>query len=210
MLKKINIFVADDHPIIREGLVMVLETQPDFQVIGQAANGQEVLNELSEANPDILIVDLEMPDKDGVAVIQELQARSHRAKIIVFTVHDTDERIVSAIRAGAKGYLLKGAGREEIFNAVRVVYGGGSLLQPVVAARLFKHLYQNENQLTARELEVLHLVAKGDKNKDIAAQLFISERTVKFHVSTILSKMGVKNRTQAARLALEQGLITLS
>ena len=210
MNQPIKIFVADDHPIVREGLIAVLETQSEFKLVGEAADGQEVLEKIPAAAPDILFLDLEMPRKDGVEVIRQLQLERNPVKIIVFTVYDTDERIVSAIKAGAKGYLLKGAGREEIFNAIRVVQSGGSLLQPLVASKLFDHISQDSHQLSPRELEVLHLLARGLKNSEIAGELFISERTVKFHVSSILSKLGVQNRTQAAQLALKQGLIHLS
>ena len=205
----INIFVTDDHPIVREGLIAVLETQFDFKIVGEANNGKEAIEKLQQIKADILILDLGMPIMDGVEVIQRLKKQKNPIKIIVFTVFDTDERIMSAIRAGAKGYLLKGAGRKEIFNAIRTVYDGGSLLQPIVAAKVFQHLSGDIEKLTPRELEVIQLIGKGLKNAAIGQKLFISERTVKFHVSSILSKLQAKNRTEAVQIAIKKGFITL-
>ena len=210
MSKKIKIFVADDHPIVREGLVAVLETQADFEIVGEAADGQAVIETVVETNPDILFLDLAMPRKDGVQVIEFLQQHNSPIKVIIFTVFDTDERIITAIKAGAKGYLLKGASRQEIFNAVRVVSQGGSLLQPAIASKVFQHISQEVAALSPREMEVLKLLSKGLKNSTLAEELFISERTVKFHVSAILGKLGVKNRTEAVQLAIKRGLIDLS
>lgn len=209
MTEPIKIFLADDHPIVRDGLRSVLETQEDFTIVGEANDGVETL-ELLKAQPvDILFLDLGMPRKDGVEVIRELQAMDIKTHIIVFTVFDTDERIVSAIRAGAKGYLLKGASREAIFQAIRVVHQGGSLLQPIVANKLFDHLQDGLEKLSPRELEVLQRLAKGDTNAYIAQTLFISERTVKFHVSAILSKLHAHNRTEAVRIAIKKGIISM-
>lgn len=205
----IHILVVDDHPIVREGLIAVLETQDDFTVVGEASNGVEALQKVQELTVDILLLDLAMPELDGVGVIEGLAKRKHPARVIVFTVFDTDERILSAIKAGAKGYLLKGAARAEIFQAVRTVHGGGSLLQPLVAEKLFKHMQGDPIALTPRELEVLKALAEGGSNKALAEALFISERTVKFHVSAILSKLGAANRTEAVQIAVRQGLIEL-
>lgn len=210
MSEKIKIFVADDHPIVREGLVAVLETQADFEIVGEAADGQQVIEKVLETEADILFLDLAMPHKDGVQVIEFLQQHNSPIKVIIFTVFDTDERIITAIKAGAKGYLLKGASRQEIFNAIRVVSQGGSLLQPAIASKVFQHISQEVAALSPREMEVLKLLSRGLKNSTVAQQLFISERTVKFHVSAILSKLGVKNRTEAVQLAVKRGLIDLS
>ena len=230
----IRILLADDHPIVREGLRAVLETQPDFEVIGtpeQAASGDEALRLALELQPDILLLDLEMPIMDGVETIRQLHQRLRREpskgdgihpRVIVFTAFDNDERIIAALEAGANGYLLKGAPREDIFNAIRVTMQGGSLLQPVVASKLLRHVgqqpvssshssHQSESYetLTERELEVLGLLAQGMPNKEIAAHLTISERTAKFHVSSIMGKLGATNRTEAVSLAAQRGLITL-
>lgn len=210
MKQAIRIFVVDDHPVVREGLVAVLETQEEFSVIGEASNGAEALPLLLKQQADILFLDLAMPKMDGVQLIEALQAKGSTTKVIIFTIFDTDERIITAIKAGAKGYLLKGASRQEIFDAVRIVHAGGSLLQPTVADKLFQHISQDITPLTARELEVLKALSKGLTNREIAQQLFISERTVKFHVSAILSKLQVQNRTEAVQIGVKRGLIDLS
>lgn len=212
---RVRILVADDHPMLREGLVAVLCTQPDFEVVGEAATGTETVNLAAGLEPDVILLDLEMPELDGVEVLERLRKDGIETRAVVFTAYDTDERILGALRAGARGYLLKGASRREIFDAIRVVYSGGSLLQPVVTSRLLRRISQDDRReafepLTPRELEVLALVARGRKNAEIARQLFISERTVKFHVSSLMQKLGAENRTEAVTLAAQHGLIHLT
>jgi two-component system, NarL family, response regulator LiaR len=222
-INMIRILLADDHPIVREGLRAVLETQADFEVIAECASGSEVLALTSENRPDIILLDLEMPVMDGVETIRRLRLSSATIapRIIVFTAFDNDERIIQAIQMGADGYLLKGAPRNEIFSAIRLTMEGGSLLQPVIASKLLRHLSQQKtpsppqnqmrmiDELTEREQEVLLLLAQGMPNKEIATRLVISERTAKFHVSSIISKLGATNRTEAVSLAAQRGLITL-
>ena len=206
----IRIFVADDHPIVREGLIAILDTQEDFEVVGEAGSGRDAIGQIEHLKPDVLMLDLEMPEIDGLAVLQSLKESKSDVRAIVFTVFDTDDRILSAVQTGAKGYLLKGAPRDQIFNAVRIVHQGGSLLEPVVASKLMEHVNRNRNDpdaLTARELEVLPLLAKGLLNKEIADVLDITERTVKFHVSSILGKLGAGNRTEAVSIAAQRGLV---
>ncbi|HXF62325.1 MAG TPA: response regulator transcription factor [Caldilineaceae bacterium] len=211
----IRILVVDDHPIVRDGLVAVLSTQPDLEVCGQADDGPEAVRLAAELQPDVILLDLEMPGMDGVAALQAIRSRNPALRAIVFTAFDTDERILAAVQAGAQGYLLKGAPRDELFNAIRVVHAGGSLLQPVVASRLLRRVTEQRHTpgpvepLTSREEEVLRALAKGLQNKEIAAQLAITERTVKFHVSSIMGKLGAGNRTEVVTLAAQYGLIDL-
>jgi two-component system, NarL family, response regulator LiaR len=218
----VRIVLADDHPIVREGLHAVLETQADFEVIAECESGSEVLRVVADLQPDMVLLDLEMPVMDGVETIRRLHASPQIPRIIVFTAFDNDERIIHAIQAGADGYLLKGAPREEIFKAIRLTMEGASLLQPVIASKLLRHVGQQQSrgagstpslppieELTEREVEVLQLLAQGRPNKEIAAQLVISERTAKFHVSSVMSKLGATNRTEAVSLAAQRGLINL-
>src|SRR5689334_14768395 len=206
----IRLVLADDHPIVREGLAAVLETQPDFEVVGEANNGAEAVRLVADLHPDVVLLDLEMPELDGVEALRAMQAATPGVRALVFTAFDTDERIIAAIQAGAQGYLLKGAPRDELFRAIRVVAGGGSLLQPAIAAKLIRRIAAPGTpveSLTEREHEVLDLLAQGLQNKEIAQRLQISERTVKFHVSAVLTKLGAGNRTEAVHLARQQGLI---
>lgn len=218
MSQKIRILVADDHPIVRDGLVAILSTQDDFDIVAEANNGDELIQKARQYTPDVILTDLEMPKIDGVEAIKTIRQYLPDTQFIVFTAFDTDERIVSAVQAGAKGYLLKGAPRDEIFRAVRVVSRGGSLLEPDVASKLLQHITGQNNKspndelpepLTEREQEVLSHLAQGKKNKDIATELFITERTVKFYVSAILGKLGASNRTEAVTIAAQKGLIQL-
>lgn len=207
--KTIRILLADDHPVVRDGLAAMLATQPDFNVVGEAGTGAEAVAEAARLRPDVVLMDLEMPALDGIEAIRRLRAADPSVQVVVLTAFDTDERIVGALQAGAQGYLLKGAPRAEIFAAIRTVSAGGALIPPVVASKLLRQVRAAEHPdaLTAREKEVLGLVASGLANQEIAARLFISERTVKFHVSSLLAKLGAKNRTQAVRVARERGEI---
>ncbi len=215
----IRILIADDHPVVRDGLSAMLSTQPDFAVVAQAADGQQALDKVASFQPHIVLLDLEMPGMDGVAVLQVLASTHPQVAVIIFTAYDTDERILDAVRAGARGYLLKGAPREQLFEAIRSVHAGGSLLQPVVAHKLMQHVALASKAgadrpqdapieaLTEREMQVLSELSRGKTNREIAASLFITERTVKFHVSAILRKLEVTNRTEAVKVAVQRGLI---
>jgi DNA-binding NarL/FixJ family response regulator len=208
----IRIFVVDDHPVVRAGLVTILGTQPDFVVVGEAEDADTAINRLLTLRPDVLLLDLEMPGGDGVDVLRRVRENGSDARALVFTAFDADDRILAAVRAGAQGYLLKGAPREELFRAIRVVYAGGSLLEPVVASKLLRqvrHPATPDVRITARELEVLRLVARGRQNKEIARELAVTERTVKFHLSALMRKLGVSNRVEAVSAAIRLGLIDL-
>ena len=212
MTSPIRILVADDHPVVRDGLVAILSTQRDFDVVGETGSGAETVRAVAELHPDVLLLDLEMPEMDGVAVLHRLHELHADVRVIVFTAFDTDERILAAVRAGAQGYLLKGVPRDQIFEAIRVVQAGNSLLQPVVASRLLRQMSEEDTitagirSLTARELDVLRLLMRGLQNKEIAHELVVTERTVKFHVSSILTKLGAGNRTEAVAIATRHGL----
>jgi DNA-binding NarL/FixJ family response regulator len=208
----IRILIADDHPVVRDGLSAILSTQPDFLVVAGAPDGEQALRLALEVQPDVMLLDLEMPGMDGVEVMRRVRQANPDIQAIVFTAFDTDERILSAVKAGAMGYLLKGAPREEIFRAVRIVSQGGSLLQPLVVSRLLQQAAgaaPPAPKLTRREAEVLDLLAQGKTNKEIAHQLVVSVRTVKFHVSSLLKKLGAGNRTEVVSLAAQSGLIEL-
>ena len=207
---RIRVLVVDDHPIVREGLVSVLEDQPDFQVIGSAGSAEEALGLVERLQPDVVLLDLELPGLDGVAAIPQLVTASPDTRVLVFTAYDTDERVFGALQAGARGYLLKGAMTAEIARAIRVVHDGGSHLEPRIAARLVAEVKAPRHStglLSQRERAVLPLVAAGLSNKQIAQTLSISERTVKFHITSIFHKLGAENRAQAVALAVQRGLL---
>ena len=211
MAGKIRILVADDHPMLREGLVAVLDTNPDFEVVGEAKDGEETVRLARQLEPDVILLDLEMPVMDGVEVLEKLREIGSRSRGVVFTAYDTDERILGALRAGARGYLLKGSSRQEIFAAIQTVHAGGSLLQPVVTNQLLNHMQNPASEsLTTREREVLNLLSEGLTNREISENLFVTERTAKFHVSSILAKLGAANRTEAVAIAAQNGLVRLT
>jgi two-component system, NarL family, response regulator LiaR len=218
----IKVLVCDDHPIVREGIVAILETQPDIEVIGEVTDGSEAVTRVAEGGVDVVLMDLAMAQMDGAEATRRIRALDQPARVLVLTAFDTDERILEAVQAGAQGYLLKGAKPAEIFDAVRIVHSGGALLQPAVANSLLRALNSaskaaaaptptgpNIEQLTEREREVLVLIAKGLRNKEIADTLFISERTVKFHANALYQKLNVTSRTEAVSFALQHRLITL-
>ncbi|MGH2360755.1 MAG: response regulator [bacterium] len=205
----IRIVVVDDHPVVREGLVASLEDDPEFQVVGAAGSAEEALPLVTTSKPDIILLDLELPGVNGLTAIPNLTAANAASKILILTAYDTDERVLGAIRAGAKGYLLKGASLEEIARAIRAVYGGDSYLEPRIATKVFTALdpRKRPSALSKREREVLRLVADGHSNKQIGQKLGITERTVKFHVTSIRNKLGAGNRAQAVALAAQRGLL---
>ena len=215
MTEPIRIVVADDHPVVRDGLTAMLNTQPDLEVVGEAGTGRDAVEQVTALEPDVVLLDLEMPELDGVEALQQMRHSNPRVRVIVFTAFDTDERILGAVQAGAQGYLLKGVPREELFNAIRVVHQGGSLLQPVVASKLLRQVsHQGQSRpetetLTRRELEVLKWCAAGKSNWAIGEILGISEHGVDFHMRNILRKLDADTRVTAVVKALHGGLIVL-
>ena len=209
-MSMIRILITDDHPVVREGLAGMLAGQPDFEVVGVATDGNSAVQQYNDLSPDVTLMDLRMPGLDGVGAIEEIRSRHPAAHILVLTTYDSDADILRAIEAGATGYLLKDTPREELFRAIRAAASGESVLAPAVAARLMTRMRAPaEEHLSAREIEVLQLVAKGNSNKEIGKSLHISTATVKTHLIHIYNKLGVDDRTAAVTTALEKGIITL-
>ena len=207
----IKILMADDHPVVRAGIRGMLETQPEFEVIAEAENGREAFEQIAKLKPDVVLMDLRMPEMDGVEAIGKIKEKYPNINILVLTTYDTDADIVRAVEAGATGYLLKDAPREELFRAVRGTAKGETVLAPVVAARLMGKVRDHgEQALSAREIDVLMLVARGASNQDVAEKLHVSTATVKSHLIQIYQKLGVSDRTAAVTTAIERGIIRLS
>ncbi|MBD2741928.1 response regulator transcription factor [Coleofasciculus sp. FACHB-1120] len=203
----IRVLVVDDHPVVRQGLVGMLEEVPDILVVGQAGNGQEALAVFRQEQPDATLMDLRMPQMDGVAAITAICTEFPAARIIVLTTYEGDEDIYQGLRAGAKGYLLKDAEPEELLAAIRTVHKGQKHIPPQVGAKLLERMTSPE--LSDRELEVLQLITTGKSTQVISKALHITERTVNFHINHILSKLGVEDRTQAVIVALRRGIVSL-
>ncbi len=206
----IRLLVVDDHPVVRAGIVGMVASQDDFEIVGEAENGAEAIEKASSLTPDVVLLDLRMPVMDGVEVIERL-ARGHPdVRVLVLTTYDADADILRAVEAGATGYLLKDAARETLFEAVRAAARGESVLAPTVAARLMGRIRAPaEEALSILEIEVLTLVAGGASNKQAAKALHISVATVKSHLIHIFEKLGVSDRTSAVTTALERGIISL-
>ena len=210
-MEKINILMADDHPVVRAGIRGMLETQPDFDVVAEAENGREALEQVSRLKPDVVLMDLRMPEMDGVEAISKLKESFPEIYILVLTTYDTDADIVRAVEAGATGYLLKDAPRDELFRAVRATARGETVLAPPVAARLMGKVRDDgKTALSSREIDVLMLVARGASNQEVGKKLHVSTATVKSHLIQIYQKLGVSDRTAAVTTAIERGYIRLS
>lgn len=216
MKRTIRLLVADDHQVVRAGLVSLLEQQHDFTIVGQAGTGDKAARLSAELKPDVVLMDLQMPNMDGVKATEIIKSLLPDTEVLVLTTFDDDELIWGAIRAGAKGYLLKDAPPADLFRAIRQVAAGETLISQEILARLTEVIRQggpnpteHEEQLTEREREILHLIAQGLSNKEIAATLSISDNTVKTHISNLFEKLRVNDRTQAVTTALRLGLITL-
>ena len=215
MTESIRILIADDHAIVREGLRALIDAKPDMEMVGEAADGIEAVLKARSLQPDVILLDLVMPRQDGIEAIREIKQENPNARILVITSFAEDEKVFPAIKAGALGYLLKDSSPQELLHAIRDVYQGRSSLHPTIALKLIRELSRpsdlppTEEPLTEREVEVLRLVAQGLTNQEIAKKLVISERTVGTHVSNILEKLHLANRTQAALYALREGLASL-
>lgn len=207
-MSPIRLLIVDDHPVVRDGLHGMFAGHPEFEVVGEAADGGEALALAESLRPDVILMDLRMPGLDGVTAIGRLTERADPARVLVLTTYDSDSDVVPAIEAGATGYLLKDSPREELFRAVRAAYRGEAVLAPSVATRLMSQLRASpQDALSERELEVLALIAQGLTNRDAAARLFISEATVKTHLVHIYGKLGVNDRAAAVATAFERGLL---
>lgn len=203
----IRILIVDDHPVVRAGLASMLGTQPGISVVGSASSGEEALDLVSRAEPEIILLDLRMPGMNGIETIRALKARGSNARIIILTSFETDEDVYRAVEAGAHGYLLKNTSEACMLEAIRAVHTNQRYFPPAIAAKLVERIARVT--LTARENEALELLAKGLTNKQIGLALHISEHTARNHVNSILEKLGVSDRTEAVITALQQGLVTL-
>ena len=209
-MNKIRLVIVDDHPVVRDGLRGILESQPDFEVVGEASDGEAAVRITKTLKPEIVLMDLRMPEMDGVTALREIKASNPQVQVLVLTTYDSDADILPAIEAGASGYLLKDSSREELYTALRATARGETVLAPAVAARLVGRMRAPaEEQLSSRELEVLQLVAEGDSNSEIASRLHISQATVKSHLIHIFGKLGVSDRTAAVTVALRRGILRL-
>lgn len=214
---KITVLIADDHAMMRQGLKQILELENDITVIAQASNGSEAVSLVREKKPDIVLMDINMPGTNGLQAIKELKSEKNPSKIIVLTIHEDREYLFKTIQMGAEGYVLKDAEPSVLIEAIRKVYNGQSYIQSNMTKELVKEFNRvtlhekdknDENNLTSREIEVLELIAEGMINKEIAKQLYISEKTVKNHVSNIFKKLNVSDRTQAAIYAFKHNIKT--
>lgn len=215
MSNPIRILITDDHVVVRRGTQALLATEPEIEVVGEAKNGEEAVAKALQLQPDVILMDLEMPIMDGIEAIRRITASRPEARVLVLTSFATDDKVFPAIKAGALGYLLKDSSPDELVRAIRQVYRGESSLHPTIARKLLQEMSRpsqkppTEDPLTDREVEVLKLVAQGRSNQEIADELVISEATVRTHVSNILGKLHLASRTQAALYALKEGLASL-
>ena len=203
----IRVLVVEDHHVVRQGLVSLLNVVDDFEVVGEAADGVEAITQFRKRQPDITLIDLRMPRLSGVEVIERIRMETPHARFIVLTTYDGDEDIYRALQAGARAYLLKGMTSEELIRTIRSVHSGRSYIPPAIAVKLAERLGTEE--LTPREFDVLEQIVHGKSNKEIATELEITEATVKTHINSLLGKLGVTDRTQAATAAIQRGLVPL-
>lgn len=203
----IRVVAADDHALLRQGIASLINAQPDMTLVAQAATGREALEQFRQYLPDVTLMDLQMPDMNGIEALIGIRSEFPNARIIVLTTYAGDVQVVRALRAGARGYLLKGTVHTELVDTIRAVHAGQKRVPAEIAAELAEHT--GEEELTAREVDVLRLIARGNANKEIAAQLSLAEETVKSHVTRILGKLGANDRTHAVVIGLQRGIIEL-
>jgi two-component system NarL family response regulator len=201
----IRLLIADDHPVVRDGVASIINQHADLKIVAEASNGGEAIAAFEKHNPDVALLDLRMPDMGGIEVIQVIRAKKSDARIIVLTTFDAEEDVASAMRAGAKGYLLKDCPRKDLVDAIRAVNAGSTWIAPPVGSKLMERM--SRQHLTPRELEALRLLAAGKSNKEIARALDIAEGTTKIHLTKLFQKLGVSSRTEALAEAVKRGLI---
>lgn len=207
MNEPVRLLIVDDHPVVRDGLRGMCEASDEFHVVGEAADGPEAVRLVASLDPDVVLMDLRMPGGAGVDAIAELARRGARAHVLVLTTYDNDRDIMAALDAGATGYLLKDAPRDDLFAAIRAAAVGESMLSPAVATRVVSRVRSGSGALSGREQEILALVARGTSNREIAEALFVSEATVKTHLAHVYGKLGVNDRAAAVAVAYERGLL---
>jgi DNA-binding NarL/FixJ family response regulator len=203
--KRIRVLTIDDHPLLREGIAAIVNSQTDMELVGEAPDGREAIRAYREREPDVVLMDLRLPDMSGIDAMIAILSEFPDARIVVLTTFEGDVEIQRALKAGARGFLLKSMPPKELLDAIREVHGGKRRVPPAVAAQLAEHL--SEEPLTGREIEVLRRVAEGDRNRDIAERLFISGETVKVHVKHIMENLGASDRTQAVAIAVRRGIV---
>ncbi|HCB49146.1 MAG: LuxR family transcriptional regulator [Anaerolineae bacterium SG8_19] len=215
MNDEIRVFLADDHAVVRAGIEALIGTEKGMTVVGTAADGEEAVARVADLNPDVILLDIQMPKKNGIEAIAEIKERDPRARILVLTSFSDEDKVFAAIKAGAVGYILKDASPHQLLRAIHYIHEGKSSLDPEIALKVIHELNKpselppTEEPLTEREVEILQLVARGLSNQQISEELIISERTARTHISNILAKLHLANRTQAALYALRQGIASL-
>ena len=206
-VKTIRVLSADDHPLLREGIATLINSQPDMKLIAESANGQEAIQQFDEHRPDVTLMDLRLPDMSGIDVVIAIRSQHPEARIIMLTTFEGDVEIQRALEAGARGYLLKSMPPKDMLEAIRQVHAGKKRIPAEIASHLAEHM--GDEALTEREIEVLRAIAEGNRNRDIANKLFISEETVKVHIKHIMEKLNASDRTQAVAIGVRRGIIEL-
>lgn len=204
---RIHVFSVDDHPLLREGIATLIRSQSDMELVAEASTGRDAIQQFKKHQPDVTLMDLRLPDMNGIDVLISIRAEFPNARIIMLTTFECDVEIQRALEAGARGYVLKSMPPKELLEVIRQVHGGKKRIPPEIAAQIAEHI--SDEALTGREIEVLRQIANGNRNRDIAERLFISEETVKVHIKHIMEKLGANDRTQAVAIGIRRGIIHL-